>query len=83
MTNPKQEMPFLDHLEELRMRILWSLVALTICTAAGIFAAIRLNVMDVLTAPLYAAVVDLAVDDPSFVGVLYRSWAWLRNRRRS
>jgi hypothetical protein len=25
MNNPKQEMPFLDHLEELRMRILWSL----------------------------------------------------------
>jgi len=24
MNNPNQEMPFLDHLEELRMRILWS-----------------------------------------------------------
>ena len=70
MNNPKQEMPFLDHLEELRMRILWSLLALAVCTAIGIFATIRLNVMDLLTAPLYSVVNDLAVDDPSFLGVL-------------
>ncbi len=70
MNNPKQEMPFLDHLEELRMRILWSLLALAVCTAIGIFAAIRLNVMDLLTAPLYSVVADLAADDPSFLGVL-------------
>ena len=70
MNNPKQEMPFLDHLEELRMRILWSLLAVTVCSAIGIFAAIRLNVMDVVTAPLYSVVTDLAADDPSFVGVI-------------
>ncbi len=70
MTNSKQEMPFLDHLEELRMRILWSLLAVAICSAIGIFAAIRLNVMDVLTAPLYSIVTDLAANDPAFVGVL-------------
>ena len=70
MNNSKQEMPFLDHLEELRMRILWSLLAVAICSAIGIFAAIRLNVMDVLTAPLYSIVTDLAANDPAFVGVL-------------
>ncbi len=70
MNNPKQEMPFLDHLEELRMRMLWSLLAVAICSAIGIFATIRLNVMDVLTAPLYSIVTDLAANDPDFVGVL-------------
>ncbi len=70
MNNPKQEMPFLDHLEELRMRILWSLLALAVCTAIGIFATIRLNVVDVLTAPLFSVVAELAVDDSSFLGVL-------------
>ncbi len=34
-SNPKAEMPFLDHLEELRWRILWSLGALVIGTGAG------------------------------------------------
>ncbi len=70
MNNPNQEMPFLDHLEELRMRILWSLLALAVCSAIGIFAAIRLNVVDVLTAPLFSVVADLAVDDSSYLGVL-------------
>ncbi len=70
MTNLKREMPFLDHLEELRMRMLWSLLALAVCTAAGIFAAIRLDLMDVLTAPLYSVVDDLAAGDPAFLGVL-------------
>ena len=29
--NPRGEMPFLDHLEELRWRILWSLLAIAVC----------------------------------------------------
>lgn len=33
--NPRAEMPFLDHLEELRWRILWSLLALVIGTVIG------------------------------------------------
>ncbi len=70
MNNQNREMPFLDHLEELRGRILWSLLAVAICSAVGIFAAIRLNVMDVLTAPLYSVVADLAADDPAFLGIL-------------
>lgn len=61
------EMPFLDHLEELRMRLLWSMLAAGIGAAIGIFAAMRLNVMDVLTAPLYGALAELAAQDPSFV----------------
>lgn len=35
--NPKAEMPFLDHLEELRWRILWSLLALVVGTGIGMF----------------------------------------------
>ena len=70
MTKRKSEMPFLDHLEELRGRMLWSLLALTICCAVGIFAVIRLNVMDVLLEPLYSVVAGLAADDPAFLGVL-------------
>ncbi|MGI9628856.1 MAG: twin-arginine translocase subunit TatC [Longimicrobiales bacterium] len=33
--NPRGEMPFLDHLEELRWRILWSLVAIGLFTIVG------------------------------------------------
>ena len=35
--NPKAEMPFLEHLEEMRWRILWSLLALVLGLGAGIF----------------------------------------------
>jgi len=63
-------MPFLDHLEELRARLLWSLLAVAVGSAVGIFAAIRLNVMDILTAPLYSVVADLAAKDSEYLGVL-------------
>lgn len=52
------------------MRLLWSLLAVAVGTGVGIFAAVRLNVMDVLTAPLYEAVSELAAQDPSFAPVL-------------
>lgn len=46
------EMPFLDHLEELRWRILWSLLALGIGIAIGFFLVLKLNVIDVLARPI-------------------------------
>ncbi len=33
--NPRGEMPFLDHLEELRWRILWSLMAAFVGSVVG------------------------------------------------
>ncbi|MDE2793371.1 MAG: twin-arginine translocase subunit TatC [Gemmatimonadota bacterium] len=49
--NPKAEMPFLDHLEELRWRILWSLLALVLGFAAGFFLVIYFDAMAILLAP--------------------------------
>ena len=52
--NPKAEMPFLDHLEELRWRILWSLLALIIGTAIGMVLVQRYQVDVLLIRPLRA-----------------------------
>lgn len=49
--NPRAEMPFLDHLEELRWRILWSLLALVLGFAAGIFLALYFDAMTILLNP--------------------------------
>ena len=51
--NPKAEMPFLDHLEELRWRILWSLLAVILGCAAGLFLVTNPNidVMQILLDP--------------------------------
>lgn len=46
------EMPFLDHLEELRWRTLWSLLAVTICAIAGFLLVTRLDVLGILVAPI-------------------------------
>jgi Tat protein translocase TatC len=45
-------MPFLDHLEELRWRILWSLLALAVGTAIGWFALDRIDVIELLKRPI-------------------------------
>jgi sec-independent protein translocase protein TatC len=45
------EMPFLDHLEELRWRILWSLLAFLIMGAIGLWISIRFDLVHVLVAP--------------------------------
>ena len=52
--NPKAEMPFLDHLEELRWRILWSLLALVIGTVAGMVLVQQFQVDVLLIRPLRA-----------------------------
>ncbi|HEX8317149.1 twin-arginine translocase subunit TatC [Longimicrobium sp.] len=46
------EMPFLDHLEELRWRILWSLLAVIACSIAGFVLVDRLGVMMLLIRPI-------------------------------
>jgi sec-independent protein translocase protein TatC len=46
------EMPFLDHLEELRWRLLWSLLAVALGTGIGFLLVMRLNVLGILIAPI-------------------------------
>ena len=48
----RDEMPFLDHLEELRWRILWSLLAVLVMSVIGFFIVTRLNVLGLLIAPI-------------------------------
>lgn len=48
----RAEMPFLDHLEELRWRILWSLVALVVTTAIGFFLVTKFDVLGLLVQPI-------------------------------
>ena len=45
-------MPFLDHLEELRWRILWSLVALVVGSVVGFVLVLEFGVLEILLAPL-------------------------------
>lgn len=46
------EMPFFDHLEELRWRIVWSLAALAVGTGIGFYAAIRFDLFSLLKRPI-------------------------------
>lgn len=64
MSTPKGEMPFLEHLEELRWRIIWSFVAVVIGAGVGIWAVFELNVIHLLTAPIEAAMADLVRQRP-------------------
>jgi sec-independent protein translocase protein TatC len=45
-------MPFLDHLEELRERLIWVLVALALASIAGFFVVVELNVIGLLERPI-------------------------------
>jgi sec-independent protein translocase protein TatC len=45
-------MPFLDHLEELRWRVLYSLLAIVVATLAGWFIVERVDVMGLLIRPI-------------------------------
>jgi sec-independent protein translocase protein TatC len=46
------EMPFLDHLEELRWRIIYSLVALLVCVGAGFWIAVQFDAVGILARPI-------------------------------
>src|SRR5438552_8907106 len=49
---PRGEMPFLDHLEELRWRILWSLIAILVGTIVGWWLLDKVDIIDVLKRPI-------------------------------
>jgi sec-independent protein translocase protein TatC len=66
------EMPFFDHLEELRWRIIWSLLALVVGTAAGFVLATRLDLLGILKRPLDPHIsgeqlIALSITDPFFI----------------
>jgi sec-independent protein translocase protein TatC len=46
------EMPFLDHLEELRWRIIWTLLALAVSVALGFFIVLRFDILALLEQPI-------------------------------
>lgn len=52
MSRDNAEMPFLDHLEELRWRIIWSLVAVAVLSVGGFFIVTELGVLELLERPL-------------------------------
>ena len=51
-TSPSGEMPFLDHLEELRWRIIYSLIAIVVGMAVGLYVAFAYNIIGALQAPI-------------------------------
>jgi sec-independent protein translocase protein TatC len=61
LARKRGEMPFLDHLEELRWRILWSLLAVVICTVIGFVFVYYFGVMELLLLPIREA-----YEDPNF-----------------
>lgn len=72
--NPRGEMPFLDHLEELRWRILWSMLALVLCSIVAFALVYYFSVLDLLVDPIREAYDDpnlrliyLSPADPFFV----------------
>ncbi|MHB1168112.1 MAG: twin-arginine translocase subunit TatC [Longimicrobiales bacterium] len=69
---PTGEMPFLDHLEELRWRILWSLLALIVGSGLGIWLVMKYNVLNLLIAPIQpyletGRLMYLSPSDPFFL----------------
>ena len=73
--NVRGEMPFLDHLEELRWRILWSGVAIMVGSVIGFCFVYYLDVIEHLIAPIRAAygseegwsLIYLSPADPFFI----------------
>ena len=50
--SPTGEMPFLDHLEELRWRIIYSLAAVIVCVGIGFYLSVRYDVVGLLARPI-------------------------------
>ena len=51
-TSASDEMPFLDHLEELRWRIIWSLAALIVSVGVAFWVLLQFDVIGVLERPI-------------------------------
>src|SRR5690606_39413700 len=51
-------MPFLDHLEVLRMRILWSLLALLVGVCIGFWVVVKFDVLGLLIEPVRPYLAD-------------------------
>ena len=51
-TTPYGEMPFLDHLEELRVRLIWSLAAVCAGVVAAFVLLVQVDVIRILEAPI-------------------------------
>jgi len=51
-------MPFLDHLEELRTRLIWSLVALVVLSVGGFFIVTGFDVIGILERPFHYVLPD-------------------------
>lgn len=67
-----EEMPFLDHLEELRWRVLWSVVAIVIASIVGFLLLTHYDVLGLLIAPIEpflsgARLKYLSPTDPFFI----------------
>lgn len=70
--SPAGEMPFLDHLEELRWRILWSILAVLIGSLVGFFLVTHFNVLEILINPVRPFIAGeklkyLSPGDPFFI----------------
>ncbi|HET7275434.1 MAG TPA: twin-arginine translocase subunit TatC [Longimicrobiaceae bacterium] len=52
LANGTSEMPFLDHLEELRWRLLWCILAIIIAAGIGFVVVTHFDVLGILTAPI-------------------------------
>ncbi len=68
------EMPFLDHLEELRWRLLWSLLAVAVATAASFVVVMHFDVLGLLIEPIKpflhgSKLKYLSPTDPFFITV--------------
>jgi sec-independent protein translocase protein TatC len=62
MTGERAEMPFLEHLGELRTRLLWSVAAVGVLSVVGFFAVTELNLIGWLEMPIR----DLLPDERLF-----------------
>lgn len=69
---PAAEMPFFDHLEELRWRLLWSVLGLAAGTGVGFWLATRFDLLAHLKRPLdpyigNAELIALSITDPFMI----------------